>query len=73
MGSPSRLRPSKSRAKLSFAREPLSFHLNPPDDFGLRGGDRDLLRSRVGDGAMFGRVVSVECKKMESFELLFWL
>jgi hypothetical protein len=47
------LRSSKSRVKLSFAREPLSFQRNPPDDFGLRGGERERLLFWGGEGGIF--------------------
>ena len=39
--------------KESFAREPLSFQRKPPADFGLRGGERERLLFRGGEGGIF--------------------
>jgi hypothetical protein len=38
--------------KVSFAREPLSFQRNPEDGFCLRGGERERLLFRGGEGGI---------------------
>jgi hypothetical protein len=51
--------------KESFAREPLSFQRNPDDDFGLRGGERERLLFRGGEGGIFAISVVLKGKEEE--------